>query len=72
VTSHSKSNSNSKAGSSTSTTWQHATEAAVLTSELMALPPLRGFLKFAGDYPIGKIRLIHKDIPVRVKPFVER
>ena len=66
------SNSNSKTGSSTSTTWQHANEAAVLTSELMALPPLRGFLKFAGDYPIGKIRLVHKDYPVRFKPFVER
>ena len=66
------SHSNSKTGSSTSTTWQNATEAAVLPSELMALPPLRGFLKFAGDYPIGKIRLIHKDIPARVKPFVER
>jgi type IV secretory pathway TraG/TraD family ATPase VirD4 len=66
------SHSNSKTGSSTSTTWQNATEAAVLPSELMALPPLRGFLKFAGDYPIGKIRLIHRDIPARVKPFVER
>lgn len=66
------SNSNSKTGSSTSTTWQRATEVAVLTSELMALPPLRGFLKFAGDYPIGKIRLVHKNYPLRVKPFVER
>lgn len=66
------SHSNSKTGGSTSTTWQHATEAAVLPSELMALPPLRGFLKFAGDHPIGKIRLIHKDIPARVKPFMER
>jgi type IV secretory pathway TraG/TraD family ATPase VirD4 len=66
------SHSNSKTGNSTSTTWQHSTEAAVLPSELMALPPLRGFLKFAGDHPIGKIRLVHKDIPVRVKAFVER
>lgn len=66
------SHSNSKTGSSTSTTWQNATEAAVLPSELMALPPLRGFLKFAGDYPISKIRLIHMDIPARVKPFLER
>jgi type IV secretory pathway TraG/TraD family ATPase VirD4 len=63
---------NSKTGGGTSTTWQHSTEAAVLASELMALPPLRGFLKFAGDYPIGKVRLIHKVSPVRVKPFVER
>jgi len=43
-----------------------------MPSALMTLPPPRGFLKFAGDYPIGKIRLIHKDISARVKPFVER
>jgi len=62
----------SKSGSSTTTTWQNSIAPAILPSELMSLPPLRGFLKFAGDYPIGKIRLVHKNIPVRVKAFVER
>ena len=66
------SHSDSKTNGSTSTTWQHSAEAAVLAYELMALPALRGFLKPAADYPIGKVRLIHKVSPVRVKPLVER
>lgn len=64
--------SNGKNGSSTSTNRQHSIEPAVLPSELMALPPLHGYLKFAGDYPIGKICLVPEEYPVRVKPFVER
>jgi len=38
----------------------------------MSLPPLSGYLKFAGDFPIGEIRLVPKDYQVRAKPFVER
>jgi type IV secretory pathway TraG/TraD family ATPase VirD4 len=64
--------SNGKDGSSTSTSLQRTTEPAVLPAELMAVPPLHGYLKFAGDYPIGKIRLVPQDYPVRLQPFIER
>lgn len=62
----------SKNGSHTATTWHRSIEPAVLPSELMSLPPLHGFLKFAGDLPIAKIRLVPKDISVQNKSFVER
>lgn len=64
--------SDSKNGRTSSTSKQHSVEPAALPAELMSLPPLHGFLKFAGDYPIGKIRLVHQDYPVHAKPFVER
>lgn len=64
--------SDSKNGRSSSTVVHRTVEPAVLAAELMSLPPLHGFLKFAGDYPIGKIRLVPQDLPVRLKPFVER
>lgn len=66
------SHSDSKNGRTSSTSRQRTVESAVLPSELMALEPLSGFLKFAGDYPIGKVRLVHEDIAQRVKPFVDR
>lgn len=43
-----------------------------MPSELMDLSPLRGFLKFAGAYPIARIRLVYQQSTARVKPFVER
>jgi hypothetical protein len=55
-----------------STATQRTIEPAVLAAELMSLPPLHGFLKFAGDYPIGKIRLVPQDLPERAQRFVER
>jgi len=64
--------SDSKNGGGTSTTKQRHIEQAVLPAELMALPPLHGFLKFAGDHPIGKICLTPRDYTASVKPFVER
>lgn len=64
--------SDSKNGRTSSTSRQRMTEPAVLATELMSLPPLRGYLKFAGDYPIGKIRLEPQELPERTKPFVER
>lgn len=64
--------SNSKSGQSSTTSMQRTLELAVLPSELMALPPLRGFLKIAGNYPIGRVRLIPKNHPVISSPFVER
>ena len=62
----------SKNGRTSSTSRRRMTEPAVLAAELMSLPPLHGFLKFAGDYPIGKIRLEPQDLPLRTEPFVER
>lgn len=67
-----KTYSDSKNSKTMSTSKQRAVEFAVLPSELMSLSPLHGFLKFAGNYPIGKIRLIHQNRPARVTPFVER
>lgn len=64
--------SNSQSGNSSSTSRHRSVEYAVLPSELMSLPPLHGFLKLAGDFPIGRVRLIHRDYPVRMQPFVER
>lgn len=64
--------SNSKNGRTSSTACHRTVEPVVLPAELMSLPPLHGFLKFAGDYPIGKISLVPKNYPVRVEPFVER
>ncbi|OEZ51827.1 type IV secretion system DNA-binding domain-containing protein [Duganella sp. HH105] len=63
---------NGKDGTTSSTSKHQGEERAVMASQLMSLPPLRGYLKFAGDYPIGEIRLEPKDYPVRAKPFVER
>jgi hypothetical protein len=66
------SHSNGKNGHTHSTARHRSFESAVLPSELMALAPLRGYLKFAGDYPIGQICLVPKDQPVRHAPFKER
>jgi type IV secretory pathway TraG/TraD family ATPase VirD4 len=63
---------NAKNGNHSTTTWHRSIEPAVLPSELMSLPTLHGFLKFAGDLPIAKIRLVPEDIPVQNRPFVER
>ena len=64
--------SSNKSGSSTSSSRIRSIEPALLPSELMSLPPLHGFLKLAGGYPVGKIRLVPKNYPVRTEPFVER
>ncbi len=59
-------------GSSTSKSTLRSTETLVLPCELTALPPLQGFLKLAGDYPVAEVRLIHGGYRERVKSFVER
>src|SRR5471030_266145 len=63
---------NGKDGTTSSTSKHQGEELAVMGSQLMSLPPLSGYLKFAGDFPIGEIRLVPKDYQVRAKPFVER
>lgn len=67
-----KSSTDSKNGRTHSTSRQRSVETSVMPSELMDLSPLRGFLKFAGAYPIAKIRLFYRQSTARVKPFVER
>lgn len=64
--------SDGKDGRTSSTSWQRMTQPAVLAAELMSLPPLHGFLKIAGDFPIGEIRLKPQDLPLRTETFVER
>jgi type IV secretory pathway TraG/TraD family ATPase VirD4 len=61
-----------KTGSSSSTSKQRTLERAVLPSQLTSLNPLHGYLKFSGDYPIGRIRLIPRNYPILVKTFLER
>ncbi|MBK9440809.1 MAG: type IV secretion system DNA-binding domain-containing protein [Comamonadaceae bacterium] len=67
-----KSSTDSKSGRTHSTSRQRSVEPSVMPSELMDLSPLRGFLKFAGAYPIARIRLVYQQSTARVKPFVER
>lgn len=59
-------------GATTSKSSQRSTESLVLPSELTSLPPLHGYLKFSGDYPVAKIQLVPGNFPARIKPFEER
>lgn len=61
-----------KHGPVTSKTYQRVDEPLVSTTDLMNLPPLHGYLKFAGSYPVGKILLTLQDYRIRAKPFMER
>ena len=42
---------------------QRTTETLVMPSELMSLPPLQGYLKFAGDYPVAAVTLDRVALP---------
>lgn len=64
--------STNKSGQTSSTVVQRTVEPAILPAELTSLPALHGFLKFAGDFPIGKVRLVHKHYPAQFLPFAER
>jgi type IV secretory pathway TraG/TraD family ATPase VirD4 len=46
------------------------TEHAVLASELTNLPQLAGFLKVAGDFPVGRVQLTRREYVQRLKAFV--
>ena len=59
-------------GTSTSTHIQRNHETLVLPSELMALEPFHGFLALAGDYPVAKIQLLHREFPIRNPNYVKR
>lgn len=47
-------------------------ERIVLPSEITNLPPLTGFLSFAGDYPIARVKVTPRKLPRVEKGFVEK
>ena len=59
-------------GSSASTHGQRTREPVVLASDIASLPDLTGYLAFAGDQAIAKVRLDYVQFRQRVPPFVER
>lgn len=50
---------------------QRIKERIVLPSEITNLPPLSGYLSFAGDYPIARVKLKPIDLPTVTQPFQE-
>lgn len=58
--------------STISKTTQQSMKTLVLPSQLMNLPPLKGYLKFAGDYPVASIFLQRVDYKAHTPDFVER
>ena len=58
--------------STTSKTVQRSTQSLVLPSQLMNLPPLQGYLKLAGNFPVASIRLQPGAYKAYVPAFVER
>jgi hypothetical protein len=59
-------------GDSTSRQLQRARERVVLPSEIASLPDLTGYLAFAGDHPVAKVKLEIIRFRNRVPPFEER
>lgn len=59
-------------GANRSRSFRNDRERVVMPSEIAALPDLVGYLSFAGEYPIAKVRLTYSDYAVCQKPFVER
>jgi type IV secretory pathway TraG/TraD family ATPase VirD4 len=67
---HSKSH--GSRGDTTSSQIQRTRERVVLPSEIASLPDLTGYLAFAGDHPIAKIKLDILQFRNRVPAFEER
>jgi type IV secretory pathway TraG/TraD family ATPase VirD4 len=59
-------------GDTTSSQLQRSRERVVLPSEIASLPDLTGYLAFAGDYPIAKVKLEIVQFRSRVPAFEER
>ena len=59
-------------GETTSSQIQRARERVVLPSEIASLPDLTGYLAFAGDYPVARIKLRIVQFQNRVPAFDER
>lgn len=64
--------SSSSSGGGESTTYQHATEAAILPAQIQALPALEGILKYpaAGGVVVARIRLVPKDRPTVAQAYI--
>ena len=67
-----KVSSESNTGGSGSTSEQHSIEAAVLPSEILALPNLVGYLRVPNDPVIKKIKLVPRDRPTLAVPYADR
>ena len=59
-------------GDSTSSQIQRTRERVVLPSEIASLPDLTGYVAFAGDHPVGKVKVRIARFKNRVPPFEER
>ena len=59
-------------GETTNAQLQRTRERVVLPSEIASLPDLTGYLAFAGDYPIARVKLRILRFQGRVPPFEER
>jgi hypothetical protein len=54
-------------GNTVTHTKPHVRERPVMPSEILKLPGLTGYVKLAGDYPIGKVRLTPRDHPDAIR-----
>ncbi|MFN7816458.1 MAG: type IV secretion system DNA-binding domain-containing protein, partial [Burkholderiales bacterium] len=59
-------------GRTSSNSLHRGLEPVVLPSELTSLPPLHGYLKLSGNYPVAKIQLAPGNYPIRFAAFKER
>ena len=59
-------------GNSASTYAQRTREPVVLASDIASLPDLTGYLAYAGDQAIARVRLVYVQFRQRVPPFAER
>ncbi len=69
---HSRSNSSGAKGEGWGTSDEHKEERLVLASQIAGLPPLSGYLAFAGDRPIARVKLAIQPFAERNPGFVER
>jgi DNA polymerase III delta prime subunit len=58
-------------GRTSSNSIHRSVDSLVLPSQLTSLPPLHGYLKLSGDYPVASIQLTPGNYPPRVKRFSE-
>ncbi|MCL4757346.1 MAG: type IV secretion system DNA-binding domain-containing protein [Rhodocyclaceae bacterium] len=58
-------------GDSTSHTKREArtVEQTILPSEIQSLPPLQGYLRFAGNFPVARVQVPILELPRKVSPF---
>lgn len=59
-------------GPNRSRQYRHDKERVVMASEIAALPDLVGYVSFASDYPIAKVKLEYTDYLIVNPPFIPR